>query len=431
MLGINRELEKLEKSGRQIKVGLVGAGQMGRGMISQIASMNGMKVVATSDIQIDNVTRAYELAGVPSEEVMIADDLREAEEAVKVNKSVAMTDSDLLCQVDGIDVIVDATGVPEVGASVAIGAIENKKHIVMLNVEADITVGVYLNSLAEEQGVVYTGSAGDEPGAIMELYDFADALGFEVVGLGKGKNNPLNLDANPESVAEAARKKKSNPKMIASFQDGTKTMVEMNAVANATGFLPDQPGMHGFKAGVKELPDIFRLESEGGQVRNHKIVDFVQGIAPGVFAIISSEKEEVNEEMKYLSMGEGPNYVLYRPYHLTSLETPLSVAKAYLHNTPTIAPYKGMIAETATVAKVDLKAGDSLDTIGGYTIYGRIYDYEEAKSMNALPIGLVSNKLVLKNDVKKGDVITYSDVDHDDSSLIWNLRKKQDEMLER
>src|SRR5699024_12296409 len=130
---------------------------------------------------------------------MIPDELMEAQEGLKVNKSVAMTDTDLLCQVNGIDVIVEATGVPEVEASVAIGTIENKKHIVMLNVEADITVGVYLNSLAEEQGVVYTGSAGDEPGAIMELYDFADALGFEVVGLGKGKNNPLNLDANPRS----------------------------------------------------------------------------------------------------------------------------------------------------------------------------------------------------------------------------------------
>src|SRR5699024_12344354 len=146
-------------------------------------------------------------------------------------------------------------------------------------------------------------------------------------------------------------------KMIASFEDGTKTMLGMNAVANATGFMPDQPGLHGFKAGVKELPDIFRLESEGGQVRNHKIVDFVQGIAPGVFAIISSEKEEENEEMKYLSMGEGTNYVLYRPYHLTSLETPLSVAKAYLHNTPTMPRYKEMLYETATGAKVDLKAG--------------------------------------------------------------------------
>lgn len=429
MLGINRELEKLEESGRHINVGLVGAGQMGRGMISQIASMNGMKVVATSDIQIDNVQRAYELAGVAADDVVVADNVKDANQAVKENKSLAVTDSNLLCEVEDIDVIVDATGVPEVGASVAIKAIENKKHIVMLNVEADITIGVYLNKLAEDNGVIYTGSAGDEPGAIMELYDFADALGFKIIGLGKGKNNPLNLDANPESVAEAAKQKKSNPKMIASFQDGTKTMVEMNAVANATGFLPDKPGMHGFKAGIKELPAIFELDSEGGQVKKHKIVDFVEGIAPGVFAIISSEKEEVNEEMKYLSMGEGPNYVLYRPFHLTSLETPLSVAKAYLHNTPTIAPYKGMVAETATVAKVDLKAGDNLDTIGGYTIYGRIYEYEEAKSLSALPIGLVSNKLVLKNDVKKGEVITYRDVNHDDSSLIWELRKKQDEML--
>src|SRR5699024_1187783 len=197
--------------------------------------------------------------------------------------------------------------------------------------------------------------------------------------------------------------------------DGTKTMVEMNAVANATGFLPDKPGMHGFKASVKELPDIFKLQSQGGKVRNHKIVDFVEGIAPGVFAIISSEKEEVNEEMKYLNMGDGPNYVLYRPYHLTSLETPLSIAKACLHKTPTIAPYKGMIAETVTVAKIDMYAGENLDTIGGYTIYGKIYEYKEARSLNALPVGLVNNNLVLKNDVKKGEVITYDDVNHDDS----------------
>ncbi|MFD2830489.1 NAD(P)H-dependent oxidoreductase [Corticicoccus populi] len=430
MLGVNRELVELEKSGKEIRVGLVGAGQMGRGMISQIESMKGMRVAATADINLDNVKHAYSIAGINDADVAVPENIGEADQALGEGKYLALTDTDLLCEVKGLDVIVDATGVPEVGALVAVKAIENKKHIVMLNVEADITVGVYLNKLAGENGVVYTGSAGDEPGAIMELYDFADALGFNIVGAGKGKNNPLNLDANPDSVAQAAAEKKSNPKMIASFQDGTKTMVEMNAVANATGFLPDKPGMHGFKAGVKELPDIFRLEEDGGQVKNHRIVDFVNGIAPGVFLIISSDKEEVNEEMKYLSMGDGPNYVLYRPYHLTSLETPLSIAKAYLHNTPTIAPNAGMIAETATVAKVDLKAGESLDTIGGFTIYGRIYEYEEAKSLNALPIGLVNNRLVLKNDVKKGDVITYDDVNDDENSFIWKLRKKQNEMLD-
>lgn len=430
MLGINRELAKLEAEGKSISVGLVGAGQMGRGMISQIEAMKGMKVRATADITLENVKNAYHTAGVSEDKLVAAGNIEEADQAFEDGKYIAVTDTEILCEINGIDVIVDATGVPEVGAAVALKAIENNKHIVMLNVEADITVGAYLYQRAQEKGVVYTGSAGDEPGAIMELYDFADALGFNIVGAGKGKNNPLNLDANPDSVAEAARIKKSNPKMIASFQDGTKTMVEMNAVANATGFLPDKPGMHGFKASVDELPEIFQLKSEGGQVENHKIVDFVNGIAPGVFLIISSDKEEVNEEMKYLSMGDGPNYVLYRPYHLTSLETPLSIAKAYLDHTPTIAPNAGMIAETATVAKIDLKAGEALDTIGGYTIYGRIYEYEEAKALNALPIGLVNPRLVLKNDVKKGDVITYGDIDYDENSLIWELRKKQDEMLD-
>lgn len=429
MLGLNRELEKLENSGKIINVGLVGAGQMGRGMISQITGMRGMKVAATSDLNIESVTSAYESAGIAAEKVIVAKNIETATQAIKEGKNIALTDFAIMCEIESIDVIVDATGIPEVGASVAMEAIENHKHIVMLNVETDITIGFYLYKFAEENNVIYTGSAGDEPGAIMELYDFADALGFEIVGLGKGKNNPLDIESNPDSVAEVAKKKKSNPKMIASFQDGTKTMVEMNAVANATGFLPDKPGMHGFTADVKDLPNIFRLKSNGGRMQNQKVVDFVEGIAPGVFAIISSDKNEVNEEMKYLSMGDGPNYVLYRPYHLTSLETPLSIAKAYLHKTPTIAPYKGMIAETVSIAKVDLEKGDYLDSIGGYTIYGRLYDYEEAKSLNALPIGLVNDNMILRNDVKKGDVVTYDDVNFDRRSLIWKLRKRQDEML--
>lgn len=242
----------------------------------------------------------------------------------------------------------------------------------MLNAEADVTVGPLLKKMADASGIVYTGSAGDEPGAIMELYDFADAMGFEIVALGKGKNNPLNLEANPETVKEEAKLKGASPKMLASFQDGTKTMVEMNAVANATGFLPDQPGMHGFEATVNELPGIFLEKDKGGKLNGRRVVEFINGIAPGVFAIIASDKEEVNAEMKYLKMGDGPNYVLYRPYHLTSLETPLSIAKAYFDNEATIRPYKGIQGETVTVAKRDLEAGEYLDSIGGYTVYGKL-----------------------------------------------------------
>ncbi|WP_047982679.1 NAD(P)H-dependent oxidoreductase [Ornithinibacillus contaminans] len=426
MLNINRKLAELESKGSYIKVGLVGAGQMGRGMISQIESMKGMRVVITADLIVDNITHAYEHAGLSRSEIVTADTLEEASNAVQNNKVVATSNMKLVTTLPEVDVVVDATGVPNIGAEIAWDSILNKKHIVMLNVEADVTVGPLLKKMADASGVVYTGSAGDEPGAIMELYDFADAIGFEVVALGKGKNNPLNLEANPATAEEEAKSKGASPKMLASFQDGTKTMVEMNAVANATGFLPDKPGMHGFEGSVNELSGIFIEKEKGGKLNRRKIVDYVNGIAPGVFAIIASNKEEVNAEMKYLKMGDGPNYVLYRPYHLTSLETPLSIAKAYLDHEATIAPYFGLQGETVTVAKKDLEAGEFLDNIGGFTVYGKLLIAKEAKEMNALPLGLVDQNIMLKRPVKKGEIITYDMVDQTKESTIWKLRSIQD-----
>ncbi|MDN7241164.1 NAD(P)-dependent oxidoreductase [Planococcus sp. N028] len=430
MLGINRKLEELDKQGKTIQVGVIGAGQMGRGMISQIEKMLGMRVVITADIQIDNVKNAYLKSGVDSNDIIETNDGQEAAQAVKSGKVVATTEAQLVTSLPEVHVVVDATGVPNIGAKIAWDAILNKKHIVMLNVEADVTVGPLLKKMADASGVVYTGTAGDEPGAIMELYDFADALGFEVVALGKGKNNPLNRDANPDTAAEEAARKGASPKMLASFQDGTKTMVEMTAVANATGFLPDVPGMHGFVGGVSDLPEIFRLKEEGGQVSNKKIVEYINGVAPGVFAIIASEKEEVNHEMQYLSMGKGPNYVLYRPYHLTSLETPISIARAFFYNEATIAPWKGLQAETVTVAKTDLEEGQFLDSIGGFTVYGHILAATEAQNLKALPLGLVDRNVQLKRAVKKGDIITYDDVVQTQDSTIWRLRKMQDETFQ-
>jgi predicted homoserine dehydrogenase-like protein len=429
MLGINRKLQELEDAGKQIRVGLIGAGQMGRGMVSQIESMQGMRVVITADIFIDNVVSAYTKAGVNVEDIVVTDSETQAEAALNENKVVATTKSKLVTSLADVDVVVDATGVPNIGAQIAWDSILNKKHIVMLNVEADVTVGPLLKQLADSAGVVYTGSAGDEPGALMELYDFADGLGFEVVALGKGKNNPLNYDANPETVAEVAKQKGSSPKMIASFQDGTKTMVEMTAVANATGFLPDKPGMHGFTGTVDVLTSYFQLREDGGYLKNTKVVDFVNGVAPGVFAIITSGKKEVHHEMKYLSMGDGPNYILYRPYHLTSLETPISIARAHIYQEPTIAPWKGLQAETVTVAKKNMKAGEFLDSIGGFTVYGRIFKTEDAKDLNALPIGLVDANVQLRRSIEKGKIITYDDVVQTKESTIWRLRKLQDETV--
>lgn len=429
MLGINRKLAELEKTGNYIKVGLIGAGQMGRGMISQIENMKGMRVIALADIKLENVQVAYEAAGINPSSIAVAENLEQAEDAIMTQKVVATTNADIVTMIKAVDVIVDATGIPDVGANVASKAIFNKKHVVMLNVETDVTIGPILKKMADAANVVYTGSAGDEPGAIMELYDFAEAVGFEIVALGKGKNNKLNYEANPDSAYEEAKSKSMSPKMLASFQDGTKTMVEMAAVANATGFIPDVAGMHGPTATVAELPAILIPKKDGGIFSNSKVVEYVNGVAPGVFAIITSKSAEINHELQYLKLGSGPYYVLYRPYHLASLETPLSIARAYFYHEPTIASWKGMVAECAAVAKKDLHEGDFLDSIGGFTTYAKILVKEEADKLNAFPIGLVNKNVVMKRNVKKGTIITYQDITQTKLTTIDLLRKLQDTWL--
>lgn len=430
MWGMNRRLMELELKGESIMASIIGTGQMGRGMVSQMVLMHGMKPAIIVDIDVNLAKRAYENAGIGPDQYVIVNSVQEAEVALADGKYVIATDGEIACKAKQIQAVVDATGVPEVGANIALTAIANKKHIIMLNVETDIVIGSLLKKKADEAGVVYTGSAGDEPGAVMELYDFAKALGFEVKSMGKGKNNKLDYSANPETVLEEATRKGVSPKMLASFKDGTKTMVEMTAMCNATGFLPDVMGGHGPNAMVKDLPKLFSLKTEGGILESYNTVDFVNGIAPGVYVIIGSPLPDVNHEMTYLSMGDGPNYVLYRPYHLTSLETPLSVAMAVMDHQYTIVPLGKPFAETVTVAKIDLKAGDYLDGIGGFTVYGTIQRADQAKEENSLPLGLVNKKTRLKVDVKKGSVITYDMVELDETSLVYQLRKEQDELFQ-
>lgn len=422
-MSLNEELKKLEASGTPIRVGLIGAGQMGRGMISQVEAMHGMRIVATADIRPENAQNAYLNAGLSEKEIIRTDELEAAEKAIDQNQVVVTKDMNLLLSLPTVDVIVDATGIPNLGAEIAWKSILAKKHIVMLNVETDVTVGPLLHDMAQAAKVVYTGAAGDEPAAIMELYHFAETIGFKVLVAGKGKNNPLNLSANPETARQQAAKVNMNPKILASFQDGTKTMIEMTAVANAIGFLPDVAGMHGPEASVDQLTDVLRLQSEGGILGKYQVVEYVNGVAPGVFVIVTSDKPEVHQEMKYLKMGDGPNYLLFRPYHLTSLETPISIAKAYLSGEETIVPTHGLVAETVAIAKKDLQPGDQLDGLGGFTVYGKILSAEEAKQQNALPIGLVDSSQVIVKPVRQGEVITYDHIENTQSSIIWELRK--------
>ncbi|MFC2145364.1 NAD(P)H-dependent oxidoreductase [Actinomycetota bacterium] len=452
MLGLNQRLKDIAREGNNIKVGLAGLGQMGKGLLSQIRELSGMEVLALADLDIEKTKKTFSDLGISSDEYLFIDSKNNSrkesieisgikliknifsedagelvKEAINGGKLIYSDSLSVLFDIDEIDIIVDATGNPETGAYIALNTIiASKKHLVTLNVEMDVTIGPVLRDLSKNHGVIYTLSAGDEPPAAKELFDFIDSLGMEVVAAGKGKNNPLNREANPTSLADYASEKGSNPYMMTSFVDGTKSMVEMACLSNATGLKPDCRGMHAVRANIGELLDILKSKEQGGILDNNGVVEFVIGdLAPGVFLIYTTKNKILAEELKYLLMGSGPNYLLYRPYHLTSMETPISIARAYFYNEPTMVSAGGLVSEVVTIAKKDLKAGDRIDRIGGYTVYGLIDEYDIAEEQGLLPIGL-SEGAVLKRDIKKSMPVKYDDVDLESGSLVHTLRKIQD-----
>ncbi len=423
-------LQEYERSGNSIRVAVVGAGQMGEGLIAQMEGMNGMHAVAVADVIPDRAKQAIVGAGVPESQVVITDDPDTAANAVADGKRVASTRSDILSGIPDADIVVEATGIPEIGAKVALDAILSRKHVLQMNVETDATVGFILREMASAAGVVYTLTAGDEPGATMELFDFAKSLGFTVVSAGKGKNNPLDRAGNPENLAERAKQKQMSPKMLASFVDGTKTMVEMTSFGNAVGFVPDIRGMHGPEATPKTIQDVFIPKSAGGVLSEPGRVEYGLGIAPGVFVVITTEHPKISRDLQYLGMGNGPYWALYRPYHLTSLETPISIARAVFYEQTTIATDIPPVCETVAFAKKDLKAGETIDSLGGFTVYGMIEKTSVSGPEGLLPLGLAPGS-VMKRDVKAGDPLTYADVDVPTDTTIYYLRKLQEQRLAR
>jgi len=452
MLNFRKKLEEFYRSGKTIKVSLAGVGQMGKSLVSHLRDLEGIQVAAVANRDAGRVISILKELEVSDSEIILVEKVsgrgfsdsikrvilgsnglddkakKELGRAVSENKIIVADDLSILFAVDNIDMVIDATGSPEAGAYIASNAISSGKHVVTLNVEADVTVGPVLKKMADDAGVVYTVSAGDEPAALKELYNFATSLGLEVVAAGKGKNNPLDRYANPATLKGYAESKGSSPGMMTSFVDGTKSMIEMACLSNSTGLIPDCRGMHGPKADIKNLLEIFRLKSDGGILDKKGVVDFAIGdLAPGVFLIYSTKNKMVKADLKYLMLGEGPYYLLYRPYHLTSIETPLSIALAYFYGEPTITPDFGLVSEVVTVAKKDLGAGEVIDGIGGYMVYGLIEKYDSAKSRNLLPIGL-SRGCVLKKDVEKDGPIKYNDVELVRGSSVAELRKVQDNL---
>ena len=414
-MNYTEELIKREKElGRPVRVGLAGAGQMGSGLAAQIGKIPGMELVACADIDLARAENALKLAGIDK-----IGHNSDASYSIENGQGGVVDNAKALAELP-IDIVFEATGVPWVGAEVADACIDASKHILMLNVETDVTIGQYLANKANKNGVIYSVANGDEPVACKELYDFSVDLGFEIVCVGKGKNNPLDQTANPDTCLEKATKKKMNPKMLASFEDGSKTMIEMAALANAIGLPPDKVGMNGPVSEVKDLNKTLIPSEDGGVLSGIGRVDYAFGPAPGVFSIVKSDNQTVIDEMEYLSMGAGPYYTFYRPYHLASIEAPRSVGMAIINKEPGLQPIT-WIAEVIGHAKKDLVKGDKIDGIGGYASYGVTYPVEQSKEF--VPLGLLEGAEVLE-DIKAGDPISKSSVQLPDN-LINNLRTLQ------
>lgn len=419
------KLKKRAAENNPIRIGIVGCGQMGSGLAHTIHNIEGMRVAAIADIAVERGIQTYVEMGWAADKILTTENPGEVEDAIRAGRAVVTPTALHMPAFDNLEALVEVTGVPDIGARVAYDAILNRKPIIMLNVETDITIGVYLNQLARKMRSVYTVASGDEPGVCKMLYEQAILMGFEVVTLGKGKNNPIDLEATPDACVEEAALKGMNPKMLAAFKDGTKTMVEMAAVSNATGLVPDVPGMHGPKVEVADLLKVFIPAADGGIFSKAGVVDYSTGaIAPGVFAIVRSYDARIRKEMKFITHAEGPYYLHFRPYHLCDLETPQSIAEAVLLGEVTVTA-SAMHSEVVCIAKRDLKPGETLAGIGGTDWYGKIMTYLEAKAQKAVPIGVGANARV-RQSICKGSVITEDDVTLDDSTFIYRLRRLQD-----
>ncbi len=430
MYEIDNKLERLEAEGTPIRVGLIGAGQMGREIVAQISKMRGISLDIVVDVELAIAREGYRGTDY-RQEVTPVKTAEEARLAIMAGKHAIATDYRVAIETPQIQCVIDATGSPEMGARITMDCIFWKKHIVMMNVECDITVGPILRRLAETAGIVYSLTAGDEPGAIIEVHRFAKALGFEVVAAGKGKNNPLDIYANPgmKEWKEKAASRNMQPRMLIEFVDGSKTMIEMAAVSNATGLVPDIRGMHGPRCNIAELTKVFALKEQGGLLSRKGVVDYGIGdINPGVFVIVTTDNQRIIDGLVQRDMGNGPNYLLYRPYHLCSIETPLTAAQAVLYHESTAHPMPFLTSECITVAKKDLKKGEKLDAIGEYCYRASIEHAAAAREGNMLPVGLAKGA-VLTRDAAKDEVITYDMVSLDESSVLLQLRRMQDQLM--
>ena len=404
---LNKFKNYIDNRKDNLKVGLVGAGQMGQGIVAQISKMYGVDLVCIVDRnqnQLENASDRYR--NLKNNELVCSDNIS------------ALDDIEL-------DIVIEATGTPAAGAAVAKNVLSRGINLILLNVETEATIGLALRKEAEKNDAIITVADGDEPVAALDLYNFATELSFEVVSIGKGKNNPFNRYATPDLLAKEATAKKMNPKMLTSFVDGSKTMVEMAALANFLDFQIDIDGMHGIEATYENINQYYIPKKDGGLLDNSQVVDFAFGIAPGVFAVVYSEDDYVNYEMEYLKMGKGPFWTLARPYHLTSLEVPRTIRHIMLEKYSKLSAISWNV-EVVAYAKQDIEPGTNLGSIGGDYIYGKAQKVASSKGL--LPLGIAEDNIV-NSAIKKGDPLMVNEIDAQDNALCeyW---KKQNQILD-
>ncbi len=424
MIIVDRALRRLEEEGKPIRVAMVGAGFMARGIANQIVnSVPGIRLAVIANRTIANAAQCYADAGIDPHYPRSA---RELEDAIRAGRPSVCEDFAWATDADGIDCVVEVTGAVEFGAQVILRAIERGRHVVTMNAEVDGTVGSILKVYADRQGVILTGSDGDQPGVEMNLYRFVRGIGLTPLVLGniKGLQDPYRT---PETQRAFAEKWGQRPEMVTSFADGTKMCFEQAIVANATGMQVLQRGMSNglhWPGHVDELTshyEIDALRAVGGAV------DYVVGArpGPGVYCMAAHDDPQQRHYLHLYKLGEGPLYSFYTPYHLCHFELPFSVARVVLFADPVLQPLAGPRVEVVTVAKTDLAAGTTLDGIGGFHTFGTAENAAPARRGRLLPMGL-SEGAVLRRAVKRDELLTYEDVTLPAGRLVDRLRAEQD-----
>jgi predicted homoserine dehydrogenase-like protein len=420
-MSIYSMLQMRETQQRPIRVGVIGAGATGRAIALQLGTpVPGIRLAGIANRTPQHAERAFREAGILQWES--AQSPAEAEARILRGMPVLTDDPHVLTRCNAIDLIVEVTGTVDFAASVVLDAIAHRKAIVMVNAELDSLVGPILKAKADEAGVVLTHTDGDEPGVAMTLFRYVQSVGLRPVAAGNIKGM-VDHYRTPDTQRAFAEKHDQDVKKVTSFADATKLSMETTVLANATGFGVGRRGMFGPACGyVRELAQLL----PGEAMLNGGIVDYSVGASPhtGGFVVVHEENPYKRTQLAYYKLGDGPFYVFYTPFHLPHIQLPSTIARAVIHRDPTVAPLAGPSCEVVTVAKRQLKAGERLDGVGGFCGYGLIENHAAARAMNALPIAM-SEDCVLLRDIGKDEVVTFDDVTLPPTRLVDELWQEQ------